>query len=118
VAVTILVVIRDDPRKSHRAVEGLRIALGLSTGENPLTIVLLDDAPLLLTADPDDLDEDIIDGDILAKHLPVLKELQVPFVVPEGTKTRIELDPGFSVREAPAAEIASLTTTADRVLVF
>jgi hypothetical protein len=117
VALAILVVIRDDPRKSHRAVEGLRIALGLSTGQNPLTIVLLDEAPRLLTADPDDLD-DIIDGDILAKHLPVLKELRVPFVVPEGTTQRMPLDSGFAVREASRGTIASLTTETDRVLVF
>jgi hypothetical protein len=117
VAVAILVVIRDDPRKSHRAVEGLRIALGLSTGQNPLTVVLLDEAPRLLTADPDDLD-DIIDGDILTKHLPVLKELRVPFVVPEGTTTRMTLDSGFTVREASIRNIASLTTETERVLVF
>jgi hypothetical protein len=117
VAIAILVVIRDDPRKSHRAVEGLRIALGLGTGENPLTVVLLDEAPRLLTEDPDDL-EDMIDGDILTKHLPVLKELGVPFVVPEGTTKRMPLDSGFTVREASMHNIASLTTETDRVLVF
>ena len=118
VAVSIVVVIRDDPRKSHRPVEGLRIALGLSTGENPLTIVLLDEATLLLAADPDDLDEEIADSDILMKHLPVLKELQVPFVLPQGTRSRLCLDPGFMVREASADDIASLTARAERVLVF
>lgn len=118
VAGSILVVIRDDPRRSHRAVEGLRIALGLSTGANPLTVVLLDNAPLLLTADSDERDDEIMDAEILEKHLPALKELQLPFVVSEGTTARMVLDPGFTVREAPATEIASLAIQADRVLVF
>jgi hypothetical protein len=33
--------------RSGRAVEALRIALGLGSGENPMTVVLLNQAPLL-----------------------------------------------------------------------
>ena len=62
---SVVVVIREDPRKTHRAVEALRIALGLSTGENPMTVVLLDQAPLLISDDP----EEIVDGEILEKYL-------------------------------------------------
>jgi hypothetical protein len=43
----IVVVIQEDPRKSGRAVEALRIALGLGSGENPMTVVLPNQAPLL-----------------------------------------------------------------------
>jgi len=71
---SIIVVIHEDPRKTHRAVEALRIALGLGTGDNPLTVVLLDQAPLLLVEDQDDL----VDGEILEKYLPSLKQLQIP----------------------------------------
>ena len=50
---SIVVVIQEDPQKSGRAVEALRIALGLGAGENPLTVVLLNQAPLLLSARAD-----------------------------------------------------------------
>jgi len=94
---SIVVVIHEDPRKTHRAVEALRIALGLGVGENPLTVVLLDHAPLLLAGGQDDL----IDGEILEKYLPSL-----------------DLDPELMIREATPQEIESLVSTSDRVLVF
>ncbi len=111
---SLVVVVREDPAKSHRAVEALRIALGLSTGENPMTIVLLDQAPHLLTEEP----ESLVDGEILEKHLPVLRELEIPFVIPQGAKAQFELDPDVQVREASEQEIAALVKGADRVLVF
>lgn len=111
---SITMVIREDPLKTHRAVEALRIALGLSTGGNALTVVLLGRAPLLLT---DDL-EQVLDGEILEKHLPALKELGLPFVVVPGARSQFTLDPAFQVREAPLPEIASLLANADRVLSF
>lgn len=111
---SIVVVVREDPTKSHRAVEALRIALGLTTGGNPMTVVLLDQAPLVLSGDQ----ETIMDGDILEKHLPFLKDLEIPFVVPQGAKSRFALDPDFQVREASEEEIAILIKGADRALVF
>ena len=76
-ASTISVVVRDDPRKSHRPVEALRIALGLAAGDHDVTVILLGHAPLLLT---DDIDE-IVDVDILEKYLPSFQQLAIPFVV-------------------------------------
>ena len=107
-------VIHENPRKTHRAVEALRIALGLGVGDNPLTVVLLDQAPLMLAGGQDDL----VDGDILEKYLPSLKQLQIPFVVPLGAHSQFDLDPGFKIREATTQEIQSLVSTSDRVLVF
>jgi sulfur relay (sulfurtransferase) DsrF/TusC family protein len=112
--VSIAVVIREDPRKTHRPVEALRIALGLSTGENPLTVILLEEAPLLLTEDLDD----VVDVEILEKYLPSLKQLEIPFVIQEGDRTRFSLDPDFAVREVSAQGIAELVASADRVLSF
>jgi sulfur relay (sulfurtransferase) DsrF/TusC family protein len=111
---SIVVVIREDPVKTPRAVEALRIALGLSTGDNPLTVVLLNDSPLLLAEDRDE----IADGDILDKHLPVFKEMKTPFVIPRGARTRFSLDNDFQIREASGTEIASLISNADHALVF
>ena len=111
---SIVVVIHEDPRKTHRAVEALRIALGLGVGENPLTVVLLDHAPLLLAGGQDDL----VDGEILEKYLPSLKQLQIPFLVPSGARAQFDLDPEFKILEATPREIESLVWTSDRVLVF
>lgn len=111
---SITVVIREDPHRTHRAVEALRIALGLSTGDNPLTVVLLEQAPVLLG---NELDE-VVDVDILEKYLPSLKQLKIPFVVPTGARARFVLDPEFQIREAPPSEIAKLIASSDRVLSF
>jgi sulfur relay (sulfurtransferase) DsrF/TusC family protein len=111
---SIVVVIREDPIKTPRAVEALRIALGLGTGDNPLTVILLNDAPLLLAEDH----EEVADADILEKHLPVFKEMKTLFVLPHGARSRFSVDPTFQTREASDAEIASLISNADRALVF
>lgn len=111
---SIIVVIRTDPRESGRAVEALRIALGLGTGENPLTVILLGHAPLLLSEDT----EDVVDAEILEKHLPVFKELKIPFMLPQHTRTRFSLDSGFDIREVPEEAISATIAAADRVLAF
>ena len=110
----IVVVIREDPLETPRAVEALRIALGLGTGPNPMTVILLDNAPLLLSEEGDD----IADRDILEKHLPVFKELRTVFIVPEGAIKRFSLDPEFEIRESTVEDMAVLTSRADHVLVF
>ena len=110
----IVVLIREDPHKTHRAVEALRIALGLAAGENPLTVVLLGEARALLTADP----EDLVDGDILEKYLPSLKQLEIPFLVATGACRDIDCDPAFHVSESSPEEIRRVIATADRVVAF
>ncbi len=111
---SVIVVIREDPQKTHRAVEALRIALGLSTGENPLSVVLLGQAPLLISEAP----EDIVDGEILEKYLPSFKHLKIPFVVPAGTSARFGLDLEFTVEEWSEEAIRTAIASSDRILVF
>lgn len=111
---SVVVVIREDPQKSHRAVEALRIALGLSTGENPLSVVLLGRAPLMISKEP----EDIVDGEIMEKYLPSFKHLKIPFVVPVGTGARFDLDLEFDVKELPEEAIRIVVADSDRILVF
>jgi len=111
---SVIVVIREDPQKTHRAVEALRIALGLSAGENPLSVVLLGQAPLLISESP----EDIVDGEILEKYLPSFKHLNIPFVVPVGTGARFDLDPEFEVVEQSEEAIRAAIASSDRILVF
>jgi hypothetical protein len=109
----VAVVIAEDPTHTHRPVEALRIALGLCAGDHETTIVLLGNAPLLLTDETDD----IIDVDILEKYRPSFKQLDVPFVVESGSRTDVFLD-GFSVTRKSPAEIRTLLHSSDRTLVF
>ena len=111
---SVVVVIREDPQKSHRAVEALRIALGLSTGENPLSVVLLGQASLMISEEP----EDIVDGEIMEKYLPSFKYLKIPFSVPIGTGVRFDLDPEFDIRELSEEALRAAIAGSDRILVF
>ena len=109
----VAVVITEDPTKTHRPVEALRIALGLCAGDHDTTIVLLGRASLLLTEDTDD----VVDVDILEKYRPSLSQLGVPFVLESGTQTDALLDE-FSVTLKTASEIRNLLESCDRTLAF
>ena len=68
-----------------------------------MTVVLLNQAPLLLSEDTDD----VIDVDILEKHLPVFKELSIPFLLEQNTRSRFSLDPDF---QTPAQSSSHVPT--------
>jgi len=99
---------------THRPVEGLRIALGLSTGTTPLSIVLLGKARTLLT----DEAVDVVDAEILEKHLPVIQDLKIPIILPKGSRDELAIDPAFTVEEASVQDIHSRLSESDRVMVL
>ena len=111
---TVTVVIREDPRQSHRAVEALRIALGLGAGEDRLAVLLLDYAPLLLAEDRDE----IVDEHVLEKYLPSFQHLETEFLVPPGTTARLQLEQGLTIHELPLPDLQRRVVESDRVLVF
>jgi hypothetical protein len=111
---SIVVVSQEDPLKTHRPVEALRIALGLSTGENPLSVVLLGPSRLLTT---DNLD-DVIDLDILEKYLPSFAQLDIPVYVPTGSHKEFAPGHHLNITEAPMTNIQRLITQSDRSIVF
>ncbi|WP_454063746.1 hypothetical protein [Candidatus Nitrospira salsa] len=111
----LIVVIRKDPTITPQPVEGLRIALGLSTGPNQLAIILLGQARMLVA---EELSSSIMDLDTLEKYLPSIQELQLPIIVPEENQQSFELDPDFSIQEKSESQIQTLVTNADRVLIF
>ena len=110
----LVVLIREDPSKTHRASEAIRIALGLSTGPNPVSIILLDNARQLVSNDAYDLP----DGEILEKHLPVIKNLEIPIVIPFGSREAFSIDEEFTIQEYSPSQMAFLLGQADRVLSF
>ena len=109
----IAVVIREDPRKTHRPVEALRIALGLVAGTHDTTVVLLNNAVRLLSEDLDD----VIDMDILEKYLPSIEQLEIPFILQSDTDRSL-VQTQFSVQYQTSDSIRQFLTAVDRTLVF
>lgn len=112
---SILVLIKSNPLKSHRAVEAIRIALGLVSGEHAVTVVLLNQAPLLLADDT----EELIDGDILQKYLPTFKELGQTFFVEENAlKAHLPKGSDYTIQNVSFDQIADLVQRAGRFFIF
>ena len=111
-----LVVIQTDPTKSHRAVEALRIALGLGSHNEgqDISIILCDRAPHLLAQDTGD----IVDAEILDKHLPVFIEWGTPFFIATDADTPHPYTADIVTKPITPAELAAAVESADRALIF
>ncbi len=109
----IAVVIQEDPRKTHRPVEALRIALGLVAGSHATTVILLGDAIHLLSDDTDD----IVDSDILEKYLPSIENLDIPFVL-QSQADRSIIQKHVPISFQTDEKIRALLQTMDRTLIF
>jgi len=113
VAKNIAVVIQEDPRKTHRPVEALRIALGLVAGSHQTTVILLGEAFRLLGEDTDD----IIDVDILEKYLPSIAQLKIPFIL-QSTANQSKVRSEFQVQYQTDESIGVFVRSMDNALVF
>ena len=105
-----------DPLKSPRAVEALRIALGLGSHNegNDLTIILGGRAPHLLANDT----SHVVDSEILEKHLPVFIEWGTAFRIAPDAEVPPQWLPNCIIKTTTIQEIADAFQSADRVLVF
>ena len=112
-AKNVAVVIQEDPRKTHRPVEALRIALGLSAGSHVTTVVLLGEATRLLGDETDD----ILDIEILEKYLPSIEQLEIPFILPK-TFDMTTLSAEFYARCESEDSVAAVIQAMDCTLVF
>jgi hypothetical protein len=110
----IVVLICEDPNISHRASEAIRIALGLSTGPNPLQILLLGNAKYLITEEAYDLP----DGEMLEKYLPSIQSLEIPIFVDADSAKIWNFDSDFSIQELGPGQLEHILVHADRVLAF
>ena len=108
--------IQADPLKSPRAVEALRIALGLGSHNegNDLTIILGDRAPYLLANDT----SNVVDSEILEKHLPVFIEWGTTFRIAPDAEVPPHWLPDCNIKTTTIEEIENAFHSADRVLVF
>ncbi len=111
-----LIVIQTDPTKSHRAVEALRIALGLGSHNEgqDICVILCGRAPHLLSEDTGD----IVDEEILEKHLPVFVEWGTPFLIAMDAETPRRYIAGVVTKPITMAEISAVFESVDRVIVF
>jgi sulfur relay (sulfurtransferase) DsrF/TusC family protein len=109
----IAVVIQEDPRKTHRPVEALRIALGLVAGGHETTVILLNEAVRLLAEDTDE----VVDVEILEKYLPSIEQLEMPFLVAAATDRSL-IRQEFAVRYEHDDHIGAVLQSMDRTLVF
>jgi hypothetical protein len=111
-----LVVIQTDPAKSHRAVEALRIALGLGSHNEgrDISIILCGRAPYLLSEDT----SDVVDAEILEKHLPVFVEWGTAFFIATDAQTPHRYTADVVRKPITTGEICTAVEAADRVLVF
>lgn len=102
--------------KSHRAVEAFRIALGLGSHNEgqDLSIVLSGRAPYLLADDTGN----VVDAEIIEKHLPVFIEWGTEFHVgPDAEKPPRWLSDCI-IKPSTGADIAAMINAADSVLIF
>jgi sulfur relay (sulfurtransferase) DsrF/TusC family protein len=111
---SVTVLVRQDPRVTHRPVEALRIALGLSAGDHDVRVVLLDGAQVLLT---DDLEE-VVDVEILEKYLPSLKQIAIRFFVRQDLARTLRFDKAFSITPLSVSAISELLKESESVLAF
>ena len=110
-----LVLIRSNPKESHRACEGIRIALGLAAGEHAVEVVLAGEAALLLTPDA----EESVDGEMAVKFLASLKEFIPHFFVEKENARLIDLsDSEYSIISLSSDEVAEKIADASRFAVF
>lgn len=112
---SVIVLIKSNPLESHRPVEALRIALGLVSGEHSVSVVLLNQAPLLLSDDADHL----VDGDLLQKYLPSFKGLGQTFLVEDNAlKTCLSEGSDYAIKAVSVENISGLIQRADRFFIF
>jgi len=112
-AKNIAVVIQEDPRKTHRPVEALRIALGLASGSHMTTVVLLGEAIRLLGEETDD----ILDVEILEKYLPAIEQLKIPFFI-QDIPNQMPVRGEFALRRETDETISASVRSMDCTLVF
>lgn len=112
----IVVVIAVDPTTSHRAVEALRIALGLGSHNDgsDLRLILSGRAPFLLGEDM----SVIVDGDILEQHLPVFLEWGATFSIADDAEKPPYYLQSCITTTLSLPDMTATIAAADRVLIF
>ena len=111
----ILLIVRSDPRTSHRPCEGIRIGLGLAAGGHAVTVVLSGAGIRLLWDDP--LDQ--VDGETAQHYLTTLHAfIPLLYLDDDPSGEAHPTAPAFPVRPLSKREIAEKLSGADLLLTF
>ncbi|MCG3113030.1 MAG: DsrE family protein [Candidatus Manganitrophus sp. SB1] len=112
---SVVILIRSDPETSHRAVEGIRIALGLASGDHAVEVILTGRAPLLLTPDTDTF----VDGEMAEKFLSTLQEFIPTFYIDQESAKEVALsESDYKTVSLSKKEIAEKIAAAQRFALF
>jgi sulfur relay (sulfurtransferase) DsrF/TusC family protein len=111
----VAVVIRHTPFNSERNSEALRMSVGLTTGDNRVSVVFLEDGVLTLGR----LQPAVIAADDVGKHLQACQMLGIRLVADEEALRRHAVSqPAAGVEPVPFAELRRLLSDADVVIPF
>jgi len=110
----IVVVIREDPERSSRPAEALRIAVGLRTGEETLEVVLLGAGARALAHDASAFE----DAEVLETHREALARAGQAFLVEETALAAHPAAELFHVEPLDAAGLARVLVGAARHILF
>lgn len=111
----VAVVIRRTPFNSEHNSEALRMSVGLTTGDNRVSVVFLEDGVLSLSR----LQPAVIAADDVGKHLEACEMLGVRLVADEQALRRHAVgQPAVRVEAVPFAELCQLLATADVIIPF
>lgn len=111
----IVVVLKSDPRVSHRACEGIRIALGLASGGHRLEIIFSKMTYLLLTETGDEM----IDGERALQFLDTLKMFIPLFLINKAGAEEIDLtELDYETQLISREAFVSLISNSDCLLSF
>jgi hypothetical protein len=113
-AQTILIAIREDPGRSHRPAEALRVAVGLRMGDDPVEILLLGPGARVLADDP----SDFLDADVLEQNREALARAGQLFRVAEEALTGHPPSPAFHVEPMTDEGRAALLAASGRHILF
>ena len=111
----LMIIIQSDPLDSPRGVEAIRMALGLGTGSARLQILLLGNAPLLLTDQPDR----IRDFETLEKYISAFEDSESPFYIEERyLADHPEFETVYPYQPLALDQIAQKISEADKFIVI
>jgi sulfur relay (sulfurtransferase) DsrF/TusC family protein len=103
---TVLFVITQDPRKSARPAEAIRIAAGVGTWKKTDIRVYLRDAAVLVLSE---FTDELVDEDNFIRYLPILGEFAKPVLVQHGSPRLADLgEPALPFEEIDDDQLAVL----------